>query len=120
MGEIVGSEEMGVLLLLIKGLDLMHVSERKTEKIISLCHDLNTMVPLMNYMADKYHLKKLPKIKDLNEEFSKVLEEKRREYAEYREAKAHMQEYLIAKQNIEALLNSENEAKKERNNQIDK
>ena len=62
---------------------------------------------------DKYHLKKLPKIKDLNEEFSKVLEEKRREYAEYRQAKAHMQEYLIAKQNIEALLNSENEAKKE-------
>ena len=34
MREIVGSEEMGVLLLLIKGLDLMHVSERKTEKNI--------------------------------------------------------------------------------------
>ena len=29
----------------------MYLKEKR-KKILSLCHDLNTMVPLMNYMAD--------------------------------------------------------------------
>lgn len=63
---------------------------------------------------------KLPKMKDLSEEYGRILEEKRREYAEYKEAKASMQDFLIARQNIEAILNSEAKArdeKKERDQQ---
>ena len=57
---------------------------------------------------------KLPKMKDLSEEYGRILEEKRKEYAEYKEAKASMQDFLIARQNIEAILNSEAKARDEK------
>ena len=61
---------------------------------------------------------KLPKMKDLSEEYGRILDEKRKEYAEYKLAKSSMQDFLIARQNLESVLNSESETrgeKKDRN-----
>ena len=48
---------------------------------------------------------KLPTVKALDEEFQKLLQEKKELYAEYKPAKERMQELLMAKQNIEKFLN---------------
>lgn len=50
---------------------------------------------------------KLPKIKELNEEYSTVLEEKKSAYVEYRRAKKEMQDYVIAKHNVDIILGDE-------------
>ncbi len=50
---------------------------------------------------------KIPKIKELNEEYAQVLAEKKKTYAEYRLAKQEMKEYQTAKYNIEQFLNKE-------------
>lgn len=47
---------------------------------------------------------KVPKVKDLNEEFHQLLTEKEKNYAEYRQVKKDLQEYLIAKQTVENIL----------------
>ena len=50
---------------------------------------------------DQLGTEKLPTIRELNEEYDTVLRGKKAAYAEYRDAKKAMQEYLTAKQNIE-------------------
>lgn len=47
------------------------------------------------------NLKKLPKVKDLNAEYSKLLTEKKAAYPDYRKAKEEMQELLRALKNVE-------------------
>ena len=47
---------------------------------------------------------KVPSRKALDEEFHRLLTEKKQAYAEYRQVKKEMQEYLIAKQTIEHIL----------------
>ncbi|MDW2796572.1 hypothetical protein RZO55_03135 [Clostridium boliviensis] len=48
-----------------------------------------------------------------NEEYSAVLMKKKKAYTEYRQAKKEMQDYLIAKQNVDAILHeNEKEEKK--------
>lgn len=63
---------------------------------------------------NKQGVKKLPKITELNKEFSEILSAKKADYTEYKKVKSEMQEYLIAKQNLEALLNSGSGEKEER------
>ena len=53
-------------------------------------------------------------MKELSDEYAQILAEKKKEYAEYKEAKASMQDFLVARQNIEAILNSEGKTKEER------
>ena len=50
---------------------------------------------------DKANLKKLPKVKELDVEYSKLLTEKKALYPDYRKAKEEMQELLRAKRNVE-------------------
>ena len=50
---------------------------------------------------DKANLKKLPKVKELDAEYSKLLTEKKVRYPDYRKAKEEMQELLRAKRNVE-------------------
>ena len=45
---------------------------------------------------------KIPKVKDLNKEFSKLLSKKRDAYSEYKKIKEEMRTYQIAKQNVES------------------
>ena len=50
--------------------------------------------------------KKIPKVADLRVEYTPILEEKKRAYKEYRQAKAEMQELVTAKHNVERFLNT--------------
>ena len=45
---------------------------------------------------------KIPKVKDLNEEFVRLLSEKKAAYSEYKKIKKEMRDYQIAKQNVES------------------
>ena len=44
---------------------------------------------------------KIPKVKNLNEEFARLLSEKKAAYSEYKKIKKEMRDYHIAKQNVE-------------------
>ena len=50
---------------------------------------------------DDAKLKKLPKVKELDAEYSKLLTEKEAAYPDYRKAKDEMQEHLRAQRNVE-------------------
>ncbi len=58
-------------------------------------------------------MKKLPKVKDLQAEYSKLLEEKKKTYAEYRRSHEEMRELLTAKANVDRVLNMDEKQKKE-------
>ena len=49
----------------------------------------------------KYEGKKLPKVKELSDEFGRILSEKRKLYEEYKNAKKEMMDYQIAKSNVD-------------------
>lgn len=53
---------------------------------------------------DESGLKKIPTVRKLNEEFSKLLADKKEAYAEYNNAKAEMRELMIHKANVEYIL----------------
>ena len=61
---------------------------------------------------DELGLKKLPTVKSLSEEYEKILEEKKRLYAEYRQVHEQMQEMLTVRANMEQML-KQDEAMKE-------
>ncbi len=50
---------------------------------------------------DQLNVPKLPTIRELNEEYDRILRRKKKDYAEYRVARRVMQEYLKARQNVE-------------------
>ena len=56
---------------------------------------------------DESNLKTLPKIKELDAEYSKLLTEKKARYPDYRKAKEEMQELLRAQKNIELFFDEE-------------
>lgn len=58
---------------------------------------------------DQLGVKKLPRIKDLNSEYAEVLTSKKKAYAEYRAARAEMQEYVKARKNVEQFFALEKE-----------
>lgn len=58
---------------------------------------------------------KLPKIKELNAEYSMILGEKKKAYAEYRQVKKEMQDYIIAKHNVDEILGGERKEEVEHN-----
>lgn len=66
---------------------------------------------------------KIPKVKDLNEEFARLLSEKKAAYSEYKKIKKEMRDYQIAKQNVESFYaaqqtwNQEKNLKKKRQQQ---
>ena len=62
---------------------------------------------------DEMGVKKLPKVKDLQAEYAKLLEEKKKTYAEYRRSREEMREFLTAKANVDRLLKMDEEQKKE-------
>ena len=53
---------------------------------------------------DELGVKKLPTIKSLQEEYAKLLAEKKAAYTEYRAARDEMRELLIHKQNVDRML----------------
>lgn len=64
-------------------------------------------------------LEKLPTIKELNEEYGQLLEEKKLAYKDYKEAKQEMSELVTAKYDVERFLNHEETDSKKRELDID-
>lgn len=58
---------------------------------------------------DQLGVKKIPKVKELNMEYAKVLENKKKTYAEYRKMRMEMQDYQIALKVAEACVGEETE-----------
>ena len=52
-------------------------------------------------------MKKLPTIKELQVEYAQLLEEKKKTYGEYRQARNEMKELLTVKANVDRLLGME-------------
>ena len=63
---------------------------------------------------DELHVKKIPKVKELNSEYAEILAEKKKLYGEYRQTKKDMQEIQRAKYDIDQFLKDDEEKKKER------
>lgn len=60
-------------------------------------------------------MKKLPTVKGLQEEYAKLLSEKKAAYAEYRRSRDEMRELLLHKQNVDRMLGkNEREEEKKR------
>ena len=70
-----------------------------------------TVVPCFTiigaYAFDEMGVKKLPKVKELQTEYAKLLEEKKKTYAEYRRSREEMRELLTAKANVDRVLKME-------------
>ena len=62
---------------------------------------------------NKLEGKKVPSRQELNEEFHRLLTNKKEAYAEYRQVKKEMQEYLIAKQTAESILGMDRQRNEE-------
>lgn len=58
---------------------------------------------------DEMSVKKLPKVKELQAEYARLLKEKKKTYAEYRRSREEMRELLTAKANVDRLLKMETE-----------
>ncbi len=63
---------------------------------------------------DRLGLKKLPKVKDLNQEYREILEKKKTVYAKYKTARAEMKDVLVAKSNVDQILQKEGKLKNEK------
>ena len=63
---------------------------------------------------DDMGVKKLPKVKELQTEYAKLLEEKKKIYAEYRRSREEMRELLTAKANVDRMLKMDEEQKQEK------
>lgn len=55
------------------------------------------------------NVEKLPRIKELNEEYSELIQKKKSFYEEYRQVKKEMRDYQVAKYDIEKLLHMDPE-----------
>ena len=58
---------------------------------------------------DDLGVKKLPKVRDLQAEYVRLLEEKKKTYTDYRRSREEMRELLAAKANVDRILNMEAE-----------
>ena len=56
---------------------------------------------------DEMGVKKLPKVKESQTEYAKLLEEKKKTYAEHRHSREEMRELLTAKPNVDRVLKME-------------
>ena len=62
---------------------------------------------------DQRNLKKLPRIRDLNAEYAQLLERKKKNYAEYRQQKAQMQDWLMAQKIVSVMLDEKEQKETE-------
>lgn len=62
----------------------------------------------------------VPKLKDLNQEYSELLKKKKDAYAEYRKIKEENKELRMAKHNLERFLNQQEEERKQKEKQQSK
>lgn len=69
---------------------------------------------------DEMGLEKLPRVKTLNEDFQKILEEKRALYREYKSVKDKMKNFEIARKNVETILEIDRKKPKQKQQKREK
>lgn len=69
---------------------------------------------------DEIGLEKLPRVKTLNEEFQKTLQEKRALYQEYKSTKDKMKNFEIARKNVETILDIDRKKPKQKQQKREK
>lgn len=69
---------------------------------------------------DQLETKKIPSRQSLDEEFHKLLTEKKKAYAEYHQVRKDMQEYLIAKQTVENILGIDRRKEEQKDKQSER
>ena len=69
--------------------------------------DTSLSISERSCIAVSHDLSRLPKVKDLNAEFSALVAEKRAAYAEYRAIRDEHRELLIHRHNVETFLGEE-------------
>ncbi|MBQ9168077.1 MAG: relaxase/mobilization nuclease domain-containing protein [Oscillospiraceae bacterium] len=60
---------------------------------------------------DELGVKRIPKVKALNAEYAAIMAEKKQAFAEYRQARDEVKEYLIVQENISSLYDAEQKEK---------
>lgn len=60
---------------------------------------------------DELGVKKIPRVKELNIEYAKLLKEKKEKFKEYREASSQVKEYAAVRENIASLYDAERKEK---------
>ena len=71
-----------------------------TKKFFEAHREEITLHKAAKQAFDELGVKKIPKVKDLNEEYARLLSDKKTAYAEYRKLRNEAQELLIAQSNI--------------------
>ena len=56
---------------------------------------------------DELGLEKIPRVRDLSEEYGQVLSKKKAAYSRYKDVRRNMEDLLIAKKNVDILLSNE-------------
>ena len=69
---------------------------------------------------DEQNLKKLPRIRDLNAEYAQLLDHKKKTYAEYRQQKNQMQDWLTAQKIVQVMLEEKEERVEEQKKETEK
>ena len=90
-------------------------AKAEAEKLVAECCQAGSAIITKVEQKEKAENgsdKKLPRISELNTEYSMLLERKKSSYAEYRKTKAEMQDWLVAQKIVQEIL-KEDEQKKE-------
>ena len=69
---------------------------------------------------DDMGVKKLPKVKELQTEYARLLEEKKKTYAEYRRSREKMRELLAAKANVDRLMEMDEERQEDKGKEMNR
>ena len=88
----------------------MYVEYRKSgysKKFFEEHREAITIHKVAKQAFDELGLKKIPRVKDLNEEYYKLMAEKKKMSSEYYETRTAMQELLKAQKNVEMFLEAE-------------
>lgn len=88
----------------------MYVEYRKSgysKKFFEEHREAITIHKAAKQAFDELRLKKIPRVKDLNEEYYKLMAEKKKMSSEYYETRTAMQELLKAQKNVEMFLDEE-------------
>ena len=93
--------------------------EEKASVATEQFHALSAQIKAAKNAFDELGVKKLPSVKSLQEEYAKLLSEKKAAYAEYRTARGEMRELLLHKQNVDKMLGKD-ERSEERKQEHDR
>ena len=88
------------------GLDMARDYLRRSHVLVVCGHGIDETVKDGKNAFDDMGVKKLPKVKELQTEYARLLEEKKKTYAEYRHSREEMRELLAAKANVDRLMDT--------------